>query len=578
MPRRLPTLLLLTALSACATRSIATGRTMSAATATAYVALERASDTTWRATWHLTAPATGLRFERPASGFRRDAFAIRTPGFSIRHDGDHEVLHTDGAPVREIVVEFTDEQRELPREYEFVRRFTDGSVAIYTGHLVARPVTQGDASCDSCWIRRLRIEPSAGARVVVGGRAHAGAVDWTDTTGQGTFVFVGDIDPVETASVIAIGDPGLPQWVDARWRETLPRIFDLYGARLGASPATRSMVLFDYRPTGPAGHYYTGGVLPGLIQLGLTSRGWEQQSPEALAQVVRFLAHEAAHVWNNGIVRGPSPEDPWMHEGSADAMADRALLAFGLADEGQFLAAQTEALNSCRAGIGARSIRAIGRHATLPYVCGNVLALIAESTLRARGTADLFDLWRGIIAAARDGDGRYAYDTWLETWRALGASGDDVVQFRRLIEASAHPDSLVAALAVRGVRIVTDTAPPASYRVALGRDALMVLMMEDCNGRVSFNQAPEGLLVARDLRCAVLPGGAMVTAIGGHEILGDGHRAWGELTARCGSSTPVGITYLESGNGGAFRTVDLRCARPAAARPAYVRIVARPVP
>lgn len=544
-----------------------------------YVAL--AQDPTgagWVATWHLDSAASELRFERPASGFRRDAFEVLTPGFSVQRDGDAEVLRTTGAAAREIAVRFPEFDRELPKEYAFFRRFTDGGVAIYTGHLVARPVGRGAGGCDSCWVRRLRVTPPPGAHVVVGGRRHDAPVFWSDTTGEGTYVYVGGVAPVEAPGVIAVTDPALPAWIDTRWRALLPSLFAFYADRLGAAPETRRTVLFDYRPSDADGHQYGGGVLPGLIQLGIEGRAWETESPAALVQVAHFLAHEAAHVWNAELVRAPAVHDPWLHEGGADALAQRALLALGLIDEARFREYQSAALNACRAGIGSRSVREAARTApALGYACGNVLALLTETSLPRGERASLPDVWRRLIADARARGGAYTYDGYVQAWRALGAGDDDVRTLAALVDRPGTADSLVAALTARGVAIEADTAPPVDYTRALGRDALLTLQAGDCGGRASFTQRAGGLQVADGLRCTALPAGVLVTTIGGHDVIAGGHRAWAHLVERCGSPRPVLVGYT-AGADGAERpgSVELTCRAPAAPRPPYVRIRSRP--
>src|ERR1041384_5675901 len=89
----------------------------------------------WRATWHLQQPARELRFEREGTPFRSSVFEVLSTGFKFARDGDAEVLRTEGAAVSDITVRFPEYTRLLEKDYEFFQKFTDGSVAIYTGHL-----------------------------------------------------------------------------------------------------------------------------------------------------------------------------------------------------------------------------------------------------------------------------------------------------------------------------------------------------------------------------------------------------------------------------------------------------------
>lgn len=560
---------LLAALTACASAGMVTVPPV-APLRQAYVVVARDTGLLWRATWHLEKPVRELRFTRP-SRFRAEAFDVLTPGFEIGVDARGEVLRTDGAPVQEISVRFPEHDRPFEKDYEFFRRFTDGSVAIFTGHLLATTDTAG-GSCTACEVRAFRIVPPAGAHVVVGGVVTRDTSRWSDSTGSGTYAYIGAIEPVEAAGVVAVVDPGLPEWVDVRWRVLLPEIFSRYRERLGEPRAGRTTVLFDYRPTGATGHDYGGGVLPGVIQLGIRGSAWEAESHDALVRITRFLAHEASHVWNAGLAEPTATAAPWMHEGAADALAERMLLELGLIDERQLLATQTAALNDCRNGTRGRSARVAGRRdARLIYACGHILALLTESSLRPG--EDLFSFWRTLIAGAAADAGGYDERHYFAAARSLGAPASALASLAQLADSGAHADTIVAALARAGVRIATRSNPPPQYLKTLGFEALLALQQSDCGGRASVQRVPLGLLVGTSLRCANFPAGATITHIGGRDVVGTPHLVWSYLTGRCGSAQPVVMAVVGAGQDGESRDVSIPCPVAVVDRPAYVEIL-----
>ena len=507
----------------------------------------------WRATWQLAAPARALRFERPATGFRREHFEVLTPGYALARDGEHEVLRTDGEPASTIAVRFREFARHLPKDYEFFQKFSDGSVAIYTGHLLAKQ--------DDVLIRNFRFEPRAGEHIVSGGKLHTAPVAWTDDSGQGTYVYFGSIVPVESRDTISIVDPGLPDWLETRTREALPRLFDLYARRLGAKLPDRPTVLFSYKPSDQSGYYSSGGTLPGLIQLGIEGTGWPTESDEGLLQLFHFLAHEAVHLWNGQIVHYPAEAQAWMHEGSADGLAERALLDMAVMDEARFLRYQTDALNQCRRGLGTEPLETAAKRGQfeLYYSCGNALALLTE---KATGR-DLFAFWNALIARALAQPGHH-YDAG--DYYAL--LGDDAPTVRAFVDQPAAPDALVTALQSHGVTISTPSSPPSEYGQPLARDALIHILGEACTGSYGFNTMSNGLTIRTDVNCKGVNGGDVVESIGGHNVFRAGHLAWDHVHERCGTSQPVLV-------GVAGREVELPCTKPVAARPAYVRIDAR---
>lgn len=525
----------------------------------------------WAATWHLAAPARELRFERPAGAFRARVFEIVTPGYRLERDGDVEVLRAAGEPARVVRVRFPVFDEELTREYEFFRRFSDGSVALYTGHLLASPAGDPpETACDDCLVRRFELVPPPGTSVVVGGRRSARRLSWTDESGRGTYAYFGAIRPVASDDVISVIDPGLPGWLEARTREAIPRLFALYRDRLSAPPPTRPVVLFDYKAGEGDGYSSGGGTLPGLIQLGVEGRAWERESASALDQLLHFLGHESAHVWNGEIAHYDGTADAWMHEGSADAFAQRALRRLDVIGEARFLEYQTEALNDCRRGLAVTALResAARGEPRLAYTCGNVIALLTERSLQAQG-ADLFDFWRLLIARARRQGGAYTADDYEAVWRSMGARDADLAQLGAFLAGRMDAEALVAALRSGGVR-VEEAQPPQAYSLSLARDTFVRLMAADCKGRVGFRLSNAGLLLDRDVKCGVLPGGATVVAIERFDVRRDGHRAYDAVRERCERKEPVTVTLGDAGT--AAREVTVACGEPLPARPAYVAI------
>lgn len=527
----------------------------------------------WLATWHLERPARELRFERPAEGFRGRIFEVETPGFRFERDGDVEVLRTDGEGARQIRVRFPEFDRQLSREYEFFRRFTDGGVAIYTGHLLARP---GPAETGRTAVLRFRIIPPVGAAVVVGGERHEGAAEWVDASGRGTYAYVGATPPVASTDVISVIDPGLPPWLERQTREVLPRLFALYRDRLGAEPPVRPVVLFDYKP-GEAGDYSNGGgTLPGLIQLGVEGRAWETESGPAMLRLLHFLAHEAAHVWNGEIAHYPGAEDAWMHEGSADAFAERALLELELIDEPGFLAYQTAALNDCRAGLLATALRPSAREGRprMAYTCGNVIALLTEVALVPRDM-DLFDIWRVLIARAGSQGGTYRAQDYAEVWRELGATDADLDALEAFLDGTMDPERLTIALLERGVGVEVEDPPPA-WGQELVRDAVARLMAADCGGRIGFRTAADGFVLDGDIDCGALLPGSRIAALGGHHVTREGHLAYDHAQEACSRAVAARVTVHPDGSR-MGREVEVACSARLPERADYVRITGRPV-
>jgi len=105
----------------------------------------------WRATYALSGEADFLCFQRPAAFYRESGWSVTTPGWSFARLGDRQTLVAKpGSSTEQVVVEFPVYTDVLAKEYEFFQSFTDGSVAIYSGHLYASP-TDGVCPEGTAW-------------------------------------------------------------------------------------------------------------------------------------------------------------------------------------------------------------------------------------------------------------------------------------------------------------------------------------------------------------------------------------------------------------------------------------------
>jgi hypothetical protein len=529
------------------------------------------ADTVWIATWRFDRPVKEIRFKRPANHFRQHAFHALTAGYEIARDGDLEVIRAAGAPSSEIAVSFPEFTEFLDKEYEFFSRFSDGAVSIYTGHLAARPVYADGASCDSCFIRAITLIPPAGDEVLVGGKRSADPVTWVDQTGEGTYAYFGSTPPVATQDLISIIDPGLPKWLGVRSAEVFPRLFALYRERFGVAPSIRPTVFFSYGGSKSSGMSSGGGTLPGLIQLSVEGDGWNSESHEGLSHLFHFLAHESAHVWNGELSRYEGEVDSWMHEGSADALAERSLVALGVIDSTEFLEYQTTALNTCLQGLSHTGLRAAAKRSSqLYYSCGNIIALLSEQPVAQGKAADLFDFWRELIARARSQGGTYNADDYFAVMSERGAPTQSIAYIRMILDSGVDAASMRAALERRGAVVTEVSEPPQPFAQTLSRQAFFAFLSGDCSGRYGFRTDRSGFIVDDGTACTGLAPASVVTKIGGHDVLREGHLVWDYFHERCGASQPVVLSIAVAGK--PESAVSLACPKPLPARAPYLRI------
>lgn len=387
----------------------------------------------WRAVYRLEEPVRELRFFRD-DNFRRAGewnWRIRTPGYEFSRRGRHETLTlANGATaVKTLEIEFEKNTEQLPRDYELFEPFTDGSAAIYTGHFLVR-------DRDGQLITDFLLVPERGGRVLIEGRFRTGPVGWSDPEGHGTFAYFGDIRPIETDDMIAIVDPGMPEWVRVQGQRMLPAFFDLFSRELGADPGARPTVLFSFEDADMDNVRQNGGALPALVYMSIVGRRWREAEAQMSLSLFETLAHEAAHLWNGRMVAPESDSAAWLAEGGADALAWRALLQIGLMSPAEYEQRHRQALSDCTGRLDGRPVESVVARGDFKaaYSCGAVIFLWAEYAIAGgHRPSVVFGIWSDIINRAEDGGNTYGWSSFSKVLRSRGVTEAAVGEINRFL-------------------------------------------------------------------------------------------------------------------------------------------------
>lgn len=529
----------------------------------ACIELVPAADGRWQATYTFTEPVEELHFARAARFHRETVWQVTTPGYAFaRRDGRQLLVRETGAvPARVVRFEIPVHTDNLEKDYALFAAFTDGSVAIYTGHFHAAATAAGtapEAVSETEFVRDFRLMPAPGMAVVAGGRRLTGPVDWHDRHRQGTFAYFGAIEPVVGEHLLAIVDPGLPDWIRTRLERELPRLFEVLTRGFGVPLQARPVVLVGYDPEAADGTGSAGGVLPDLVQLRFAGDGWSRESPERTEALFYLLAHESVHLWNGNRARNTEDDHAWLHEGSADHVAWFTLHALGLIDDERLQQARAEALNACLqdlTGMALQEAAANDRFGAY-YSCGQVVSMWVQAALeRVRASVDPFLVWRRVLEQALADDGDYDRGTFHNTLAELGvapAVRADLREFTetRLADPAAFLEQRLSRVGVR-LRPRPDAQAPARYRADYGFRALTALMAADCGGAYSVTRH-DGYAVTGALEnCQVFRHPQEVVALNGHNLIISGHQAYDALVAACtrGEALRIGLrdgAFLDS--------------------------------
>ena len=387
--------------------------------------------------------------------WRPGSWTVETPGVRIERRGRHDVLFADSGNVpRHVRIRFTPVSSDLIAEYDPALIFSDGSVALWSGHFHLYPMDSVEA------VERLPLDlngirhPGNGAAVTFGDRRgrvlHIGhRFDGATLIGGKAYVLFGPLEPVPSEDIATVIDPALPEWLKRELTRSTPAIFRKLAEMLGPHGGPMPTVLVSWR--GPTPHLRSmgGSTLPEQIGMTFEGAGVVTENDSLRDGARWFIAHEASHFWLGNAVGYEFARDSWITEGGADLLAVRTLAAMNPAYD--WRSALNQSIGQCAAlsaGRGVATAAERGENQAF-YACGAVFGLVAEAATH-RSFADFV---RGLIEANR-ADRVLTRAEWLAELDRL--SGDPSLSRdigHMLDTGAADPKAAIASLLTRaGVR------------------------------------------------------------------------------------------------------------------------------
>lgn len=521
----------------------------------------------WQADYQWAEPVQALRFLHAGQQLRPGRWALQTPGTRLEPMGrTARIVREDGRTFDSISLIFEEDRRQVDTGYPLFQGFSDGGLLLNTAYLVARPMRRADDRASGLpGHLEFVIHPRPGEIVAAGGQ-HADQPIRLRHTRGGSWVYLGAVQPRVVGQAMAIVDPGAPAWVRNTAATVLPASIGWLAEALGTAPAQRPSLLLTADPDGEAG--VGGGVRDAQVHIALSGPDWAERTDERHARLVRLIAHESAHLWNSRMARNRDHRrHRWLHEGSADALADAAIAALELLPAERIRRFREDALNDCIQELGSDSLaaqtqrRRYGAH----YDCGSSF----ERLVAAHSGPGA--LWRQVLARAAAGDGRYGLDSYLDSV-VLVANRPALADFGRQLaeQGFAQParrfqDELRAA----GIPHVVDAGTPApAEQVRLVQIALAHLVQADCKRQIPVKNHTTYYQVSGQAGCLALrPSQTLrIRTVSGHGVGTDGAAAYDAVVAACTGGDPVLL-------GDGERSWPVPCSQPLPARPPRIRLL-----
>lgn len=504
-----------------------------------HVELEFLEQGRWRVTYHLEQPAEKLRFWRAANWFRESSWTVQTSGYELARDGNSQVLVlAEGAPATDtIVVEVTNHAEPMVGEYRPTLVFSDGGVAFYTGHLYLRDTaTEAEADEEVPYLDRLAVQtPDSMDLAILGNIIQGGGTTWwTDPFESGTYIYFSapevELEPVESASMTLIADAGLPDTIRDEMQGLFPQIFELLATSFDTKLPWRPMIIVAWEKGHEGSRHWEGGVRPGVIYMGIGGDRWDTSEDDPFFDLAHFVAHEASHFWNGTLIHSDGDE-PWLHEGSADALADLLLHRLGLLDAAGLRERQESAMNRCLSTLNGVALRGAEEHygRQIHYSCGYLVSIWSEAIV---GSADLFAIWGALLQRVGE-SGDYQANDYFAVLRDLSSNSelvDTVVEFTTT-DSEDQRAKLIESFARAGRPLTPAKRPPVAERVRLAGRILRHLQSSAC-GKVSFSTFDTHLVLYPIDECPTFSVEFEVYGIAGVPVV-DGDLAYDRVQKAC---------------------------------------------
>lgn len=309
--------------------------------------LKRLTAETWSAEYCFNLPVEAVRFNRPFRDLREKAWRVNDDVFELVHlDGAAMIQRRDGKPFDCTVLKLQ-QYTELPEANYFAfSSFSDGGVSVYTGYLLAQVLVDGD------WL-----DTDLKAEYI--GRSGENVITREPNHLAEQFVYFGSQGYRDTDGIAAVVDSAIPPDITANITETISAVQKLLAQELQFHQKEPYMVFITADFDAFEGYSIKGGTLPNQVLF--TLRGKEiismlRKNPGYLS---KLTAHEVIHLWHEEHWFGELGSDrPWIHEGSAEALAIETLRRTGLYDNTQYEQVWDSAEQECMEYLKKTSIHA----------------------------------------------------------------------------------------------------------------------------------------------------------------------------------------------------------------------------
>lgn len=375
---------------------------------TPHLYLELASSDLLAITYTFDKPATRLAFKRNPDSSRISRWNLVSDDFQLySENGNEYISKKDNGTFTLVEIEIPTSYTYLPADYAPFQPFSDGGLLLHSGRFFA--CSWECSESDSAW--KLSAMPAGDSVVILNGEQHMKAVSWEDKN-DGTNLYFGGNEAIETAHFIAVVDSGLPTTLRQSLETTFPIFMEYFEKKIGVLES-KPMLFASYGRTGDGRSGKQGGFLPDQVFMHWYGDNLVELLKEDnfVEDTNWFFAHEAAHLYQQRSHQIYSTEHPWIHEGFAEIFAKEAMLAVS----GDYAdSTVNKAEETCLNGLSNSSLSEAAANISfeLNYSCGLMIhSMVSQQLIAMSSSSDIFDVWatyyEAIVSGLNPGEQTY---------------------------------------------------------------------------------------------------------------------------------------------------------------------------
>lgn len=514
----------------------------------------------WKARYELPFAVDHIAFSRQSNFDRSELYKIDETKFKWDKEGDVLLIRSvDGNKFNSLSITFSSYYNFIQKDYTHNIKYTDGSVLLYTNHLAlgASIIKDKSVSPIGASFSGTRFHfYGPNQNIVFLGQSFKNKAEWS-LEGEGTYIYFGNIKPIENENMIAIIDPAIPKWAWSKTQKYFPKLFEFYKSKTGHPLSFKPVVFFNYDQVKGDYSNYSGGTLDGLVQLTINGQRWQSENVEQFNMLFHFLAHEAAHFWNGQMLAFEEENHSWMHEGGADTFANFAMLEFGLINYEQMVQKFEDAANSCSLNKGDESLEQsakLWRYRNY-YTCGATMGLASHVAVKMKDSSkSVFDVWKHIFNANIE-DRTYNQQDYFDALNQLTDSEQLSKAFEQFSNNSDLDNQMEIASWFKQSEISTTYSEdyPKSVVRHWGKQIISNLMKSHCKG-ISFSSYDDYVKTYPIDGCNSFGQSMEIQFVGGLDIFSDGLNAYNSFRAKCENAETV---LLQDRN--KFDVAEIKC-------------------